>query len=266
MSNDSDALIREVNEELRRDQLKQIWDEYGTYILMGAAAIVFGVGGYKWWEGRKIAAAEAQGARFEEAMSLLDTGKPEDAQKLFQAIAGERAVGYATVAQLALAGNAVKAGKADEAIAAYETIAKTSSDALVKDFARLQIAALKVDTADFTEVQNRLNDLIGDKNPWRYTARELLGLAAIKAGKLEEARQTLAPLSSDFRAPAAIRERSGAMMNLVVAAELEKSAPATVEIEKTDDPSAKAAEPPAKPEPPRAKAPPKGGPAAGSKK
>ena len=109
---------------------------------------------------------------------------------------------------------------------------------LIKDFARLQIAALKIDTADFTEVQNRLNDLIGDKNPWRYTARELLGLAAIRAGKLDEARKTLAPLSADPRAPAAVRERAGALMNMVVAAELEKSAPAKVEIEKTDDPPA----------------------------
>src|SRR5262249_27520282 len=105
---------------------------------------------------------------------------------------------------------------------------------LIKDFARLQSVALKIDSADFTEVQNRLNDLIGDKNPWRFMARELLGVAAIRAGKLDEARNTLAPLSADPRAPGTIRERAGAMMSLVVAAEQERSAPGKVELEKTE--------------------------------
>ena len=236
MTNDSDALIREVDEELRRDQLKKLWELYGTYFLAGAALILVGIGGNQWWQGRRVAAAEAAGLRFEEALNLAGTGKTEEAQKEFSAIAAGRRDAYATLAQLALAGAALKAGKSDEALAAYEAVAGTATDPLIKDFARVQVATLKIDGADWTDMQNRLNDLIGDKNPWRYTARELLGLAALKAGKLDDARQTLGPLSADPRVPAAIRERANAMMSIVVAAELEKTAPARIELERTEAP------------------------------
>ena len=240
MTDQNDAMFREVDEELRRDQLKKVWEQYGTYILAGAAAIVIGVGGNQWWQGRRIAAAESAGARFEEALELSTAGKADEAKKALDAIAGGRRDAYATLAKLAMAGAAVKAGKTDEALGAYEAVAKEASDEIVRDFARVQSATLKVDTADFTEIKNRLNDLIGDKNPWRYIARELWGVAALKAGNLDEAKQMLAPLSADPRASADVRERAGAIMALVIEAEQEKTAPIKVELEKTDPPAAPA--------------------------
>ena len=264
MATERDSLLREVDAELRRDQLQMIWDQYGTYIIGAVAALLVGVGGYKWWDGRRTAAAEAAGQRFEQALNLAEAGKADEALKAFAAIAGGTRSNYAVLAQLALAGQSAKAGKVDDAVTAYEAAASRADDALIKDYARLQSTSLKIDTIDFTEAQNRLNDLIADKNPWRYMARELLGVAAVRAGRMDEARNTLAPLSADPRAPAAVRERAGALMNLVVAAELERSAPAKIEFEKTDTPAVQPQAAPAKAEPSRGKAaPPKGGAAKG---
>lgn len=249
MATERDTLLKEVNEELRREQFEKIWEQYGTYIIGGVVALLLAVGGYQWWQSRSIADAEAAGLRFEEALNLAEGGKGDDAQKAFSTIASGSRSNYALLAQLALAGEAVKSGKTDAAIAAYEAAAAKAGDALIKDFARLQSVSLKIDSIDFTEAQNRLNDLIGDKNPWRFMARELLGVAAVRSGRLDDAKNTLAPLSADPSAPAAIRDRAGALMNLVVAAELERSAPSKVEVEKTDMPDAA----PAQPEPPRAK-------------
>ena len=261
MALERDALLREVDEELRREQFQKLWEQYGTYMIAALAAVVLSVGGYKWWEGRRAAQAEQAGQRFEEALGMATEGKAEEARKVFTSIAAGSGASYPQLAQLALAGQAVKAGKTEDASAAYDAAARRSSDPLIKDYARLQSAALKIDTADFTEVQNRLNDLIGDKSPWRFMARELLGVAAIRSGKLDEARNTLAPLSADLRAPATVRERAGALMSLVVAAEQEQAAPGKVEFEPTEEPAPAVA--PAKVEPPRGKAPPKGGAAKG---
>lgn len=249
MATERDTLLKEVNEELRREQFEKIWQQYGTYIIGAVVAVLLGVAGYKWWENRSIADAEAAGLRFEEALNLAETGKADEAQKAFTTIAAGSRSNYALLAQLALAGEAVKSGKTDAAVAAYEAAATKSGDALIKDFARLQSVSLKIDTIDFTEAQNRLNDLIGDKNPWRFMARELLGVAAVRAARLDDAKNVLAPLSADPRAPTAVRDRAGALMNLVVAAELERTAPGKVELERTD--AAEAA--PAQSEPPRAK-------------
>ena len=263
MTDESDALLREVDEELRRDQLKKLWEQYGTYFVIGAGLILVGIGGTQWWQGRKVAAAEAAGAKFEDALSLAASGKTEDAQKALAAIAATSQDSYAMLARLRLAGDANKAGKPDDAMAAYDAVAKSASDPLIKDYARLQLATLKIDSADWTDMQNRLTDLIGDKNPWRYPARELLGLSALKAGKLDEARQTLAPISADPRVPQAIRERASALMSIVVAADFEKTAPAKFEPEKIESPQS-----PAAPVAPAGKSEPqaKGGKAGGAKK
>ncbi len=260
MTMERDALMREVDEELRREQFKKLWAQYGTYIIGAALAVLVGIGGYKWWEGSKIATAEHAGQQFEEALDLASAGKLDDAGKLLQTIGSSASGSYAALAQLALAGQAAKEGKTDAAVTAFDAAAANSSDQLVKDFARLQSMSLKIDSADFTDVQNRLNDLIGDTNPWRYLARELLGVAALRSGKLDEARSVLAPLSADPRAPNDMRERAGALMNLVVSAELARTAPGKVELEKVAEPApVKQAPAPVK-EPPRGKsAPPKGG-------
>lgn len=257
MSMERDALMREVDEELRREQFQKLWNQYGTYMVGAALAVLIGVGAYKWNEGRTAAAADRAGQQFEEALNLVAGGQEADARKVLQSISAGSGAAYPVLAQLAIAGQNVKSGNTSDASTAYELAASKATDPLIRDYARLQSAALKIDSADFTEVKNRLNDLIGDKNPWRYLARELLGVAAIRSGQLEEARGLLAPMSADPRAPAAARERAGALMNVVVAAELERTASGKVELEKTEEPAA--ADSPAKTPPPRNTAPSKGG-------
>ncbi len=266
MTMERDALLREVQDELRRDQLQKLWDQYGTYFIGGAVAILALIGGYKWWEARRAAAAELAGSQFEQALEFIGAGNEVEARKVLNTIGAARS-SYGALAQLSLAGQAVKAGNTDAAVAAYEAAAAKADDTLIKDFARLQSVSLKIDTADFTEVQNRLNDLVGDKSPWRYMAREIVGVSAIRAGRLDDARNLLAPLAADPRASAAVRERAGALMSIVVAAELAKSAPAKVELEKTeasDAPASAGDVSPSKADTPRPKAAsPKGGAAKG---
>jgi hypothetical protein len=226
MADEHDTLIRQVDEELRREQLLKLWEKYGLYAIAAAALIVVGVAGFKWWQARTTAAIEAAGTRYEAAANLARSTKAGEAQSAFRAIAAEGPAGYALLARLRLAGDAAKAGGRDEAVAAYDALAKdTSIDAILSGFARLQAAALRLGDADWTEMQNRLNDLMGEENAWRYSARELLGLAAYRADKLDEARQALGLLSTDPKVPPNIRERASSVMSLVVAAELAKRAP-----------------------------------------
>lgn len=227
MADDQDAVLRELQEEMRREQLAKLWDRYGIYAIAVATLIVIGVGGYKFMEARRIAAAEAAGARYEAALQLVEDGKAEEAQQAFRSIAASAPVGYASLARLEMAGRAAKSGKSAEALTIYGKLADdTSVDDLFRQYARLQTAALKVDTADFTELQNRLTPLLAETSAWRFSARELLGLAAFKAGRMNEARQTFLELAADQKTPPSIRERAGLMMALITAAESGQSPPA----------------------------------------
>ena len=225
MADVPDPMMREINNEIRREQMAKLWDSYGVYAIIVAALIIVGVGGSQWWESRKIAAAQEAGARYEMALQLTQEGKAEEARQVFEAMAKDSPAGYAALARLHVAGAAAAAGNKAEAQAAFDAVAADSSiDQLLRDYARLQSVALIVDTADFTEVQNRLNPLLGDSNAWRQSARELLGLAAYRAGRLDDARQTFLGLAADEKTPASMRERANLVMGLISAAEAATSA------------------------------------------
>jgi len=242
MADNNDALFREVEEELRREQFAKLWKNYGNYIIGLAVAIVLVVGGHKYLESHRLITNQAAGAEFEAALKLSESAKTEEAQKAFAKIASESPAGYATLASLSEAGAYLKLDKRAEALAIFEKIAADSgTDPLFANFARLQAASLRLGEADFTEMQNRLKPLTGDDSSWRFTARELLGMAAIKAGKLDEARSALAPLLAAPGLTRSASERIDRLMSEIAITEL-SAAPKTnpapapaAEAGKTDD-------------------------------
>jgi hypothetical protein len=261
MVDNNDALIREVNEEMRREQLARLWERYGYYIAGAAAAIVVVIAGAKLWESQRIAQANQAGAEYEQAVDLAKSGKVEDAGKAFDGLAATGPKGYAALSALAHAGTLLKTDKRPEALAAFDKIiADTSTDPLLADFARIQAASLRLGEADFTEMENRLKPLTGEASSWRYIASELLGTAALKAGKLDEARTILAPLLAEPGLTQSARERIDRLMGKIATSELSKAAPApAAQTEPAATPAEKAAEPsstpaasPAKPETPAA--------------
>jgi hypothetical protein len=220
MAETKDMLAREIDEELRREQLLKIWEKYGTYILLAALVVVIGVGGYKYNEYRRTQESEATGDRFVFAIRDAAVKKTAEAQKAFEGMVSTGPAGYATLARLRLANAERAAGNTAKAAAAYDAIAKDANvDPLLADFAKLQGAMLRLDTASFTDIKNRLNPLTSEKNAWRYSARELVGLAAFKAGRLGEARTTFQRLLTDRTTPPGVTERARVMLAVVTEAE-----------------------------------------------
>lgn len=226
MVDKNDPLLRELGEEMRREQLQKLWEQYGTYLLAGAALIVALVGGFKAWESHQKSAAEASGAAYEAAAELANTGKVDAATRAFDDIAKDGPAGYATLAELTLAGSNLKAGRPGDALVIYEKLANGgTNDSLLASYAALQAAALRIGEADFAEMQDRLTPLAADGAPWRYNARELLGMAALKAGKLSEARSAFSPLLVDPNVPDSMRERVQRAMADLASTEVATKAP-----------------------------------------
>ena len=216
MTNDSDSLIREVEEELRRERIAKLWEQYGTYVIGAAVAIVVGVGGYKYWQARTQAAAESAGAQYEQATKLFSSGKPSEAAKALKTLSQGGHAGYAILAKLRLAGRAIEDKKPGDAVTYYEQIAKDpDAEQLFRDFAVLQIASLKLTEESWTAIKNRLTDISKDGRPWRFAARELIGIAAFRAGKYGEVRQALAELVGNNDVPPSIRQRAQVILGLI---------------------------------------------------
>ncbi|MGE0697763.1 MAG: tetratricopeptide repeat protein [Hyphomicrobiaceae bacterium] len=224
MADRNDSFLREVDEDVRRDQLLQLWEKYGTLVVAGVLALFVAIGGYKWWEAHKITNLERAGAQFETASRLAAEGKGDEAVKAFSDLATSAPGGYRTLARLRLAAEQAKAGRAAEALVAYEALAADSSvEELLRDFATLKAAMLRLDQADWTEMKNRLTPILDDKRPWHAPARELLGLAAMKAGQTEEATKLFEQLLGDRATTSSLSRRAQEMLSVLNDAAAAKS-------------------------------------------
>lgn len=217
----SEMLLREAQEALRREQMEKLWKAYAPVIIAGAALILIVIGGHQLWRSRAIRLAQEAGDGYAAAVQQLSEGRVEDAQKAFGTIIKDGPEGYATLARMQAAAAAIKAGKTEDAVRQLDALADDgSADQLLRDAARLKAAALRVDSADWTEIRNRLTPLTETASHWRLVAREMLGLAAFKAGKLADARQSIQEILSDPKAPPSLSQRAQVVMAQIVAAEL----------------------------------------------
>jgi hypothetical protein len=208
-------LFNEVDEDLRREQLKRIWEKYSLLIILVAILIVGGVGGwraYSYIEGKK--AAEA-GAAFDKASELSEQNKPAEAEAAFLKLAAEAPSGYRTMARLRAAGEASKRDVAAAVKLYDEVIADNTVGAAEKDLARVRAGALLVETAAYASLLPKLEPATAATSTYRHSARELLALAAWKAGNAAETRKWVETISNDNDTPSSIRTRAEALQALL---------------------------------------------------
>jgi len=208
-------LFSEVDEDLRREQLKRIWEKYSLLIILVAVLIVGGVGGwraYSYLEGKK--AAEA-GAAFDKASELSEQNKPAEAEAAFTKLAAEAPAGYRTMARLRAAGEAAKRDPAAAVKLYDEVIADNTVGANEKDLARVRAGTLLVETAAYDALLAKLEPATTATGTYRHSARELLALAAWKAGNAAETRKWVEAISNDNDTPSSIRTRAESLQALL---------------------------------------------------
>lgn len=208
-------LFDEVDEEVRREQLKKLWDRYSLYIIAAAVLVVAAVGawrGYQYVEAQK--AAEA-GKAFDAAITLSEQNKHTEAEAAFNKLAATAPSGYRMLARLRAAAEvATRDPKAGAKL--YDEIAADSSVGKVEqDLARVRAGALLVDTESYQNMLQRLEAATKPDATFRHTARELLALSAWRANDTAAARQWLDMIANDGETPSAMRSRAEALQALL---------------------------------------------------
>lgn len=219
MANDerqSDTFIREVDEELRRDQLKGLWKRFAPLIIgvcVLIVAVTAGYSGWTWWQERKASQA---GDRFMEALTKIEGGDRAAGEAELASIAADSDAGYSALARLRLAGENAGAGAKKEALDTYDAVAADNSvPQPLRDLARIRAAILALDTGDVAGAKERATPLNTAGNAWRHAAREVIGTANYQAGDLQAARDAFAEVQQDAQTPQDLWTRSGLMMSLI---------------------------------------------------
>ncbi len=211
-------IFREVDEDLRRERYKKLWDRYGSYVIGLAVLIVVATAGYRGWEYWQNRQAQASGDRFVAALKLADDGKHDEAIAALDTLVKDGSGGYPALASFRIAAEKAAAGDDAGAVAEYEAIvARRDAPILVADLARLRAAMILADNASVADLTARIGDLAATGNPWRHSAREILGLAAWREGDMATSRKYFDEIVADQEGPQSVRSRAQFMLGLITA-------------------------------------------------
>ncbi len=212
----TDTFIREVDEELRREQLKALWNRFGWAFIGVCVLIVLITATYRGWIWLEERRAAEAGDRYLAALESITDGDRAAGVAELEAIAASGNTGYATLARLKLAGDDAAAGNNETALSAFDALAADNAlEEPLRELARIRAALVALDMGDTSGAVERAEALNVAGSPWRHAAREVLGTAAYGAGDLQTARDHFTSIQEDAETPQDIWQRAGQMVALI---------------------------------------------------
>ena len=209
------AVLQEVDEAVRKDDLKLWWNRYGTLVVAGAVAVVVvaaaAVGWRQYDAGQRAAASAAYTAALAKIVPDVAAARADLAKQAMDAREPYRSLAALIVAQLQ--------NTPEEQVTALTSVAAKLSTPELADLATV-IAALKsVGTPKADEMAAKLQPLAGPDRPFRITVREVEALDAARKGDAKRARELWSEVAKDPGTPQGAAQRAATMLNLYAAAE-----------------------------------------------
>lgn len=198
-------IFSEVDEEVRRERLKKLWDQYGNHLIVLCVLIVASTAGWRGYEYYQAKQAAKAGAAFQAAAVLSAEGKNKEAEQAFAKLATSGTSSYRMLAKFREAAE-LSRSDAKAAVAIYDQLAADGSlGRVLQDLAAVRAGALEVDTAPYSEVAQRLEPLTAADRAFRHSARSMLALAAWRAKDTAAMRKWSDMALADAETPAGTR-------------------------------------------------------------
>ena len=207
--NTDEAFLREVDEELRRDQIVGAWKNYGRIIvglIVAGLAIFAGVLGWRAWS---HGAAEKQAIELQQVYDSLASGNAKAAKAPIDKLAGDSTPGYRALAKMLQGNNLLAAGKTKEAAAKFGEIAADGAIGQpIRDLATIRQTQTEFDALAPQAVIDRLKPLAASDSAWLGSAGEMTAMADLKLNRPAEARAMFKMIAESDKVPDSIRLRA----------------------------------------------------------
>jgi hypothetical protein len=214
----NEAFLREVDEELRRDQALDLWRRYGRLMIAGVVLALAALAGFLFWQHRQAQAAEKQGETLQTAYDALSSGDNKAASAPLAQLATSDRAGYRVLATFTQADIMLQGDDLKGAAAKFASIA---SDASVsqpfRDLALIRQTSAEYDSLKPDVVISRLLGLTVPGNAWAGSAGELVATAYLRQGRADLAQQTFARIAADETVPPSLRQRAVQMAGVLEA-------------------------------------------------
>jgi hypothetical protein len=205
----TETFVREVDENLRRDQLRDITKKYASWIIGAVVLFLVASGGFIYWQDYQRKKNEQAVEQLAQVFTDISKGQVQTAPARLDKLSDAHAKAVRAAAQFGRAAVAINQNDTKLAIAKFQALAGDSSmPKPFRDLALIRQTALEFDSLKPEEVVSRMQPMTKPGAPWFGSAGELTGMALIKQGKTAEAGRLFAAIARDQQAPEQLRGRA----------------------------------------------------------
>ena len=204
-----ETFLREVDENLRRDQASAFAKRYGAWIIGGVVLFLAAVGGWMFYQNQQVKKAQADSETLVAIYGDISAGNVATVPQRLKALEGSSNKIVSATARLAQA--AVSLDKSDRAAALVQYKSVSEDKGLpdsFRDLGTVRATALEFDSLKPEQVIERLRPLVKKGEPWFGSAGELTAMAYLKQGKRQEAGKLFADIAADQEVPPTLRTRA----------------------------------------------------------
>lgn len=211
-----DAFIREIDEDLKNEKLKRIWDKYGLFIIIFVTVVIFAAVSFetiKAWQDKRN---QEMSDTFAYALNLQNQGRNAEAFEVLTRLKNSDRGIYADIAQMQMADMLIEQNKLQDAINILQEICNNNDfNPQLHDVAVLKLASYKLNDAPADEIKQLLAPLTEKQSLWNNAAKEILAMLALRDNNLTEAKKLYQEISLDPKASDSMKSRALNMINVL---------------------------------------------------
>jgi len=207
----NEAFLREVDENLRRDQMQDFAKRYGKWLIAALVLFLVAVGGWLFWKDQQEKEAAKQSEELLSIYNSLGNGNPAAAaaaKKRLQALEGSHSDVVRALALLSEGALALDTNDRSTALAKYRELSDDGMPEPYRQLGLIRATALEFDTIKPEEVIARMQPMTKPGEPWFGTAGEMTAMAYLKQGQKQQAARLFAQIAADEQVPATMRSRA----------------------------------------------------------
>ena len=168
-----ESFVREVDENLRRDQAQDFLKKNGAWIVGALLLFLAAIAGWLYWQDRQVKQAEAETERLNSAMAQIGGGQAAAGAQQLEPLLNSDADGVRGAARLTKAAVALEKADRKTAIAEYRGVMEDGDlPQPYRDLARIRQTALEFDALPPATVIDRMKPLAVAGGPWFGSAGE----------------------------------------------------------------------------------------------
>ncbi len=203
-------IFRDIERELRQERWLNLWQRVQPYVIGVVAGVLLMGGGWMAWRFYADSITESASNAFDAALLLEN----KDQRTAAFANLAKQGGSYGALAAFHEAAAHAQKGRWQQAVVIYDrlsTLARLPTP--LRDLARINAASVLIGHASYNEIELKLRRAASANAPLRYSAIEVMALAALKEKNYTAARALLLSLTIDQNAPQTIAQRAQIMLN-----------------------------------------------------